>query len=294
DSKLSIFGKGGDGMCGVLGFLKGFFSFVISFLFINRCLVCNVSLYEPDGLPPVSVPEGWPEETITFLQNRFQFKTIGGISLPAGVLCADCWLKLCPLLDYPIAVIDDVPVIAPFSTNETLLKVIRYLKFSGGKSAAKPLVWWMAKSLKSYLCHYSDSMWARMLVVPVPLHKSRKNQRGYNQASLLASYVSTELRCRFTADLLIRVRNTKSQSSLDASDRGENVLDAFDVIDINKFNVKDIVLVDDLVTTGKTAGECIRILKREGAPNIILLSAGVSLRGVNRLSGSLKKDLVSD
>jgi ComF family protein len=281
-------------MCGVLGFLKDFFSFVISFLFTNRCLVCNVSLYEPDGLSPVSIPKGWPEETIMFLQTRFQFKTIGGISLPARVLCSDCWLKLCPVSDYPVAVIDDVPVIAPFRTNEILLKVIRYLKFSGGKSAAKPLAWWMAKALKSYLCHYNDSMWAKMLVVPVPLHKSRKKERGYNQASLLASYISTELNCRFSADLLIRVRNTKSQSSLDASDRGKNVLDAFDAKDINKSNVKDIVLVDDLVTTGNTAEECIRILKRKGVSTIILLSAGVSLTGMDLLSGSLKKELGSD
>jgi len=192
-------------------------------------------------------------------------------------------MKLCPVSNYPIAVIDNVPVIAPFRTNDTLLKVVRYLKFSGGKSAVETLSWWMAEALKSYFYDYNDSMWAEVLIVPVPLHNSRKRQRGYNQASLLASYISEELGCRFSEDLLLRAKNTKSQSSLDVSDRVKNVLGAFTTVDDSKFDTEDIVLVDDLATTGETARECIRTLKRKGVSTAVLLCAGTSLTGGDRL-----------
>ena len=259
----------------ILGVLRDFLSFVISSFFTNECLICHIPLYEPDGIIPGSIQDGWPEGTVIFLQNRFSFNILWGISLPGKVLCNDCWLKLRPVSDYTF--LDDIPVIAPFRTNETLLKVIRYLKFSGGISVAKPLSWWMAKALRNYASPCDSALLIQKLIIPVPLHNSRRRERGYNQASLLASCVSAELGCRFSADLLVRVRNTKSQSSLDAPGRRENVLKAFDVLDINKFYDKDIVLVDDLVTTGETARECIRILKLNGFSNIIVLSAGKSL-----------------
>lgn len=259
----------------VLGVLRSFLSFVISSFFTNECLVCHIPFYEPDGVLPVSIREGWPEWTVIFFQNRFSFNMPGGLSLPGKVLCNDCWLKLQPVSDYTF--LDDIPVIAPFRTNETLLKVIRYLKFSGGISVAKPLSWWMAKTLKDYVSPCDSALLVQKLIVPVPLHNSRRRERGYNQASLLASCVSAELGCRFSADLLVRVRNTKSQSSLDADGRRENVLKAFNVLEINEFYTKDIVLVDDLVTTGETVRECIRILKKKGFSNIIVLSAGKSL-----------------
>lgn len=257
---------------------KDFISFAASSVFINRCLVCKRPINEDDYSfhLPFSIPGGWPREILFFLQNKFIFKTVGGISLSAGVLCGDCWLKLNPAAEYPVAVIDDIPIIAPFRTNEILLKIIRYLKFSGGKSAAEPLSWWMAGALKNYFQNFADSALTELLVVPVPLHRSRRRRRGYNQATLLASRVSAELMCSLRTDLLVRVKNTKSQSRLNASSREENVRGAFYMRDKVERGSVDIVLVDDLVTTGETVRECAKVLKRGGVSAVTVLSAGAS------------------
>ncbi|MDZ7861009.1 MAG: hypothetical protein U5O15_10175 [Candidatus Krumholzibacteriota bacterium] len=260
------------------GLFKDFISFAASSVFINRCLVCERPVNQEDHsfYLPGPIPRGWPRETLSFFQNQFIFKTIGGICLSAGVLCDDCWLKLIPAAEYPVAAIDDIPIIAPFRTCEILLKIIRYLKFSGGKSAAEPLSWWMANALKNYFHDVADSALTELLVVPVPLHKSRRRRRGYNQASLLASRVSADLRCSFRTDLLVRVKNTKSQSRLNASSRKENVRGAFYMTDRVERGSVDLVLVDDLVTTGETVRECVKVLRRNGVSAVSVLSAGAS------------------
>lgn len=105
-------------------------------------------------------------------------------------------------------------------------------------------------------------------IVPVPLHPRRLRERGFNPAALLARSIARELRCRFDATLLVRVRDTPSQTGLDRRARRANVRGAFQV----RPGVRAprvVWLVDDVVTTGSTLIECARALRRAGARQVV-------------------------
>lgn len=102
------------------------------------------------------------------------------------------------------------------------------------------------------------------IIIPVPLHRSRQNWRGFNQAALLAKLFSTKLGLDYS-EALIRVKQTKPQVGLEAFKRRENIKGAFSIN--SKYQVKNfnILLIDDVWTTGSTLRECCSVLKRGGA-----------------------------
>src|SRR6478609_3429606 len=109
-------------------------------------------------------------------------------------------------------------------------------------------------------CHFD-------VIVPVPLHPARQRERGFNQASLLAELLSaqTSIPCRH---LLKRIRYTTTQTALDRSERMENLHNAFRLrknVDVRGLQV---LLIDDVLTTGSTLSECARVLKRAGAESV--------------------------
>jgi len=107
-------------------------------------------------------------------------------------------------------------------------------------------------------------------IVPVPLHPRRLRERGFNPAALLARSIAREQRCRFDAALLVRVRDTPSQTGLDRRARRANVRAAFRV----RAGVRTprvVWLVDDVVTTGSTLVECARVLRRAGARHVVAI-----------------------
>lgn len=109
-------------------------------------------------------------------------------------------------------------------------------------------------------------------LVPVPIHKSRLKERGFNQAELLALGLSSlsDIPC---LDVLAREVKTKSQTSLDKKGRLENVKGAFLCKDKNLVKGKAVILIDDVCTTGATFEECARVLKQNGAREVLALSA---------------------
>jgi ComF family protein len=106
-------------------------------------------------------------------------------------------------------------------------------------------------------------------VVPVPLHWRRFWQRGFNQAAQLGKGIARRRNLRFSR-LLVRSRWTGSQASLSNTDRRANIAGAFRV----RGSVKGlrILLIDDVMTTGATAGACANVLKRAGAKSVTLLT----------------------
>jgi len=111
------------------------------------------------------------------------------------------------------------------------------------------------------------------LVAPVPLHRWRLWTRRYNQSALLAAEVAKLAGIELVPDLLTRVRNTRSQVGLGQSERNRNVKDAFSlsVAHAGLLAGRRVVLVDDVMTSGATAGECARALGRAGAARVDLV-----------------------
>jgi len=114
------------------------------------------------------------------------------------------------------------------------------------------------------------------LVVPVPLHRARLAQRGYNQAALIARPVAIELGARFAPWALSRPRATAPQTRLDRVARSANMARAF-VADARRLPKScSVLLVDDVATTGATLADCARALREAGAVEIRALVVAVS------------------
>lgn len=104
-----------------------------------------------------------------------------------------------------------------------------------------------------------------IILVPVPLHEKRKKWRGFNQSEILAKILAKKFEVPF-AGLLLRPRETKTQVGLTREERRKNVRDAFLVA--GEVRGKNVLLVDDVYTSGATMGECCRVLKKAGAKSV--------------------------
>jgi len=110
------------------------------------------------------------------------------------------------------------------------------------------------------------------LIIPVPMHKKKMQKRGYNQTELITQKLSKFLEIPTRNDILIKVVNTTTQSKLSGKARKSNIQHAFLVE--NDWNVdnRNIILLDDIYTTGATSEECARILKDSGAKEILVVA----------------------
>ncbi len=107
------------------------------------------------------------------------------------------------------------------------------------------------------------------LIVPVPSSQKRKKWRGYNQAEEIANHLSSYLKIKMINNILIKKKETPFQSQLNQKEREENILDSFQ----SKTKIKkNILLVDDVYTTGATINECAKTLKKSGAKKVIALT----------------------
>jgi ComF family protein len=107
------------------------------------------------------------------------------------------------------------------------------------------------------------------LIVPIPLHRSRLRQRGFNQAVLLGRTISRHLSLPMLPDALVRTRRTEPQIELSSAERRLNVKGAFTVGRADSVAGKRVLLLDDVMTTGSTMNECAKVLKMAGAEVVI-------------------------
>lgn len=104
------------------------------------------------------------------------------------------------------------------------------------------------------------------VLIPVPLHKRRLRQRGFNQAELLARYLSEKSQNKYpTLDIIKRVKATAAQATLTGSDRRHNIQDAFALADGEKIRGMICLIVDDVITTANTTEAIAALLKQAGA-----------------------------
>ncbi len=116
------------------------------------------------------------------------------------------------------------------------------------------------------------------LIVPIPLHPTRQRERGYNQSLLIAHMLAEDLRIPLESQHLIRVRHTPNQARLSQKERWTNIEAAFKIKPHNNFRQKNILLVDDLYTTGATVSQAAKILKTAGAQNVFVLTIAIATK----------------
>lgn len=98
------------------------------------------------------------------------------------------------------------------------------------------------------------------IIVPVPLHPNKLKQRGYNQSALLAEGYSNAMKINWDDSILIRSTATSSQTKKSRYQRYENMQDVFECFNLNEIRGKNVLLVDDVITTGSTLEACVETL----------------------------------
>lgn len=131
--------------------------------------------------------------------------------------------------------------------------------------------------LAGHLVMYVKKLgWQVDMVVPVPLGRQRMNERGYNQAGLLALPVSFFQNWHYSPQAVTRIRETRSQVGLSVNERRENISGAFRA-DPHRVSGKIILLMDDVTTTGATMAACSQALRDAGAKTIYGLTLARTL-----------------
>ncbi len=131
----------------------------------------------------------------------------------------------------------------------------------------------LARVMAPHMMRVAGSMLApQSVLVPVPLHRWRLWRRGFNQAAVLAQELARLSGAQLDIDALVRVKATRPSAGMGRKARADNVRGAFRVADRRRVKDRDIVLVDDVLTTGATVDACARHLRRAGASSVHVLT----------------------
>jgi ComF family protein len=164
-----------------------------------------------------------------------------------------------------------------------LRELIHLLKYSGVRPAAGVLGRMLAEAIAQLEPGFSND---EVLVIPVPMYRDKLRQREFNHAELLAraavKHNREGHRMRLEAGLLERKRDTSSQAGLTSHQRRENVRGAFGVALPEAIRDREILVVDDVFTTGATVSECARVLRRGGAARVWVATVARTMKIAQR------------
>lgn len=160
-----------------------------------------------------------------------------------------------------------------FKEENIIQTLIHELKYRNKKSIGILLGEIVGNAIK-----YDNDFTSADALIPVPLHKIRLRERGYNQSELIAQGISKTTGIRVINDMLIRRKNTQTQTKLNFEQRKENVKDAFMINKKYKSFIvgKKFIIVDDVITTGSTITECAKELINSSASQVLALSVAVA------------------
>lgn len=155
--------------------------------------------------------------------------------------------------------------LAPFSYRDTLVReLIHAYKYEG----VRELKTYFAEEMLKFINFYGVRLAREAIFIPIPLHRARERERGFNQARLLAEELGRRLGLKIE-NLLFRARATERQIEMVSySKRRENVAGAFKIKDPAACSGRTVILVDDVSTSGATLYEAARALRGAGARTV--------------------------
>ncbi len=175
--------------------------------------------------------------------------------------CKKCADKL-PKIVYHRFAIGGAPCASPLPYLNEYANAVKRFKFSGKGYLAQAFSFLIAKAVRESYGEYSFDF-----ITCVPMHISSLRSRRYNQAEKLARECSERLDIPFL-DVLEQHKKKAAQHSCKRSERAKNVQGVFRVADKPAVKGRNILLIDDIITTGNTLGECVKILKRAGCADV--------------------------
>lgn len=161
--------------------------------------------------------------------------------------------------------------------DSEMREMLHLLKFGGLRGVAEHV---LGEGMAEAVRKLRSAAAGDLVVVPVPLFSAKKRERGFNQATLLAVAALRRLRrlepawqLRLREDVLERVKDTRALYALGPSQRRHSLRGAFRVRDASAVRGREVLLIDDIMTTGATSRECARVLKRAGAAKVWVATA---------------------
>ncbi|MFH0913549.1 MAG: ComF family protein [Candidatus Omnitrophota bacterium] len=215
-------------------------------------------------------------------------KQLKGVSCVDNLVCRDCWEKIkrnSPPFCYRCGRHLERPTknICPGCVRKQLhfdrafspcvyegiaKELIHTFKYQGRDYLGSTLSGLMV----DFIEEYNLPIEVLDLVVPIPLHQTRLREREFNQAQILSQHIARAFNKPMAHDALKRLRHTKTQTELETRERLLNVKDSFAVTDKAEIKGKNILLVDDVLTTGATSSEAAYALKKTGANIVFVLT----------------------
>jgi ComF family protein len=157
---------------------------------------------------------------------------------------------------------------SPGTYTGALKQLIHEFKYSGKDYLGKPL----GKLMNTFIRDYQLPIEHLDYIIPIPLHRSRQRQREFNQAEILSRQIAQEFKTPVLTGALIRIKPTKTQTELNFQERCQNVEKSFSVTKPELIKNANLLLVDDVLTTGATSNEAAKCLKKAGAAKVLLLT----------------------
>ncbi len=233
---------------------------LLNFVFPLDCKICEKSIRESKGY---SICEDC-FKTIELIEHPYCIKCGKPLLLTdffkqnREILCLECKRK-----KYSFEFSRSIGIY-----NKVLKKCIHLFKYYGEKKLAIPL----GKLMVDYLLKNVEFIKKIELIIPVPLHNSDLKKRGFNQSVLLGKAIGDYFSVPVREKVLIKKKLTPFQVNLSKKERERNILRAFSVEKPEEIEGKNILILDDVFTTGSTVEECAKELMKAGANNIFVLT----------------------
>jgi len=237
-----------------------FFTAFLDILFPPRCHVCRSFLADPAD---IHLCQGCREKISTVDSPLcticgVPFATENGSDHP----CGQCLTRRRPFAGARAAARFEGP----------LQELIHRFKYGKKIHLSRPLGLLTATALDDF--HLSL---AADYLVPVPLHRRRLRERGFNQSQLIGRVLAKSWEIPLSVHNLRRIRWTPPQTGLSAAERERNIKGAFSVARPDRFTGKRLILVDDVYTTGSTVIECAKTLRHYGAKEVYVVTVARSV-----------------